>query len=142
MDHKIRPLRHIKDDIKLITTNRLSSSQSKLLFMGIIYEIILRRDLFANKSDLKLFINEIFGEYLYRDENLKDYLYLSRGRLASKIQKDILFNLEYNQIIEIVEHIYDVFPDEELKKYKNSRSINTNIELASWMNFIREKDKK
>lgn len=140
MSNSTRPLRSIEEDIKLITSNKLSTSQSKLLFMGIIYEIILRKDLFPRNSDLKEFVDKLFAKYIYNKEPLRDYLYLSRTLLSSRIQKDILQNLEYNQIIDIVNKIYEVFPIDEPQKSSNTRNSN-NSELGEWMNFIREKDK-
>lgn len=138
MDNEKRSLKHIKDDIKVITTNKLSTSQSKLLFMGIIYEIILRKDLFPRNSDLKSFIDNIFMRYFIGKQPLRDYLYLSRTILGARIQKEILSDLEYNQIIEIVYEIYGVLPVEELNRSLNPKNIN-NTELGEWMNFIRNK---
>jgi hypothetical protein len=142
MDQEKRSLNHIKDDIKVITTNKLSTSQSKLLFMGIIYEIILRKDLFPKNSDLKSFIDKIFVKRFASKEPLRDYLYFSRTLLAARIQSKIQLDLEYNQIIEMVNEIYNVLPVEDSKKVFNLKNVNSNTELGNWMNFIREKDSK
>lgn len=142
MDGEKRSLKHIKDDIKIITTNKLSTSQSKLLFMGMIYEIILRKDLFPKNSDLKSFVDKIFKKYFVGKEPLRDYLYLSRTILGARIQKEIMLALEYNQIIEIVNEIYEVLPIENSKKSVNPKNINNNAKLGEWMSFIRDKDKK
>lgn len=140
MNYEERTLNQIKDDIKIITTNKLSTSQSKLLFMGITYEIILRKDLFPKNSDLKAFINKIFMKYFHDKINFRDYLYFSRTLLASRIQKEIQIRLEYNQIIDIVHEIYNILPGDDSKKIVSSKNI-SNIEMEDWMNFIREKDR-
>lgn len=141
MENEKRTLKQIRDDIKIVTSNKLNASQSKLLFMGIIYEIILRKDLFPKNSDLKAFINKIFRKYFINKEPFKEYLYCSRTILGARIQKEIQYEIEYSQIIKIVNQIYDILPVEESKKVASTKNRNNNIELGQWMNFIREKDK-
>ncbi|WP_039652372.1 hypothetical protein [Clostridium tyrobutyricum] len=142
MNNEDRTLKQIRDDMKIITTNKLNMSQSKLLFMGIIYEIVLRRDLFPMNCDLKAFINKIFIKRFNDKIPFKEYLYSSRTLLASRLQKNIYLDLQYNQIIEIVQEIYNIFPVDKPKKSVNSKNINANLELTQWMNFIREKDER
>lgn len=131
-----RSLKDIKDDIKLITTNKLSMSQSKLLFIGIVFEIILRKDLFPKRNNLQMFIDKIFLRYFKDKEPIRDYVYNSRANLAARIQKNILNDIEYAQIIEIVKELYKILPEDEIKTIKNKKRIDINKELVEWMNFI------
>lgn len=140
MDNE-RQLKDIKEDMKVIISNRLNMSQSKLLFMGLIYEIILRRDLFPNNSNLKPFINKVVMKYLSVDEPFKDYLYDSRTLLGARIQKNIQSDVEYLQIIQMVKEIYEIFPKDEMQKNKNKKNRNMNKDLIEWMNFIEDKNR-
>lgn len=133
-----RSLEDIKNDIKIIVSNRLSMYQSKLLFMGLIYEIILRKDLFPQNSNLKTFIDKVIIKYLDINEPFRDYLYDSRTLLGSRIQRIILKEVEYSKIIQMVKEIYEILPGDEVKNYKNKKSIDINKEVVNWMNFIGE----
>lgn len=136
----VRTLKDIKDDIKIITTNKLSMSQSKLLFMGIVYEIILRKDLFPKKNNLKMFVDKIFLKYFKNQEPIRDYVYSSRTNLAGRIQKVIQNNIEYAQIIEIVKELYKILPEDDIEKVGNKKKVSLNKELIDWMNFIGENE--
>jgi len=135
-----RHLEQIKNDIKIITTNKLSVLQSKLLFMGITYEIILRKDLFPQNEDLKKFINNIYIENFEDKIPFRDYLYDSRTMLGARIQKKILSDLSYEQITTMVNKIYNLLPSKDIKKISRSKkSENMDKEVVEWMNFIRNK---
>jgi len=138
MNREERKLNEIKKDLKLITSNKLSMSQSKLLFMGITYEIILRKDLFPKNEDLRGFINNVFVENFKEKIPFKDYLYKSRTLLAARVQRKIYSDLEYNKIADMVHELYKIFPDEEIKKIGIKKGNEGNDEeLSEWMNFIK-----
>ncbi|MDO6355259.1 hypothetical protein Q3V94_09325 [Caloramator sp. CAR-1] len=142
MDNEKRELKQIKEDLKIITSNKLNMSQSKLLFMGIIYEIILRKDLFPKNEDLKGFINNIFIQYFIDKEPFKDYLYDTRTLLGARIQKKIQTDLDYNKIVEIVNKIYNILPNEDINNNRKKNYSNNNKELIEWMNFIKQRGSK
>lgn len=140
MDDKSRSLVKIKQDLKVVISNKLSIPQSKLLFMGIVYEIILRKDLFPRNENLKEFINNIFVNKFKEKVPFGDYLYKSRTLLAARVLRKIISELEYNQIVKIVHEIYNIIPDEQDDKFRERKSnIKNDDELSEWMHFIRNK---
>ncbi|EIS9525280.1 TPA: hypothetical protein KNJ64_001991 [Clostridioides difficile] len=142
MNRNIRELRDIRNDLKLIMGNKLSISQSKSLFMGIFYEIILNKDLFSKNRELKEFINGHMLPYINRDKKYKDYLFKSRTLFAATILKDIYINVEYNQVIKMVEELYSILPDDIEKESRNHIKKNSSDEvLSGWLSLIMNKDK-
>lgn len=135
MDNK-RPLTNIKNDIKVITGNKLSASQSKLLFMGIIYELILRKDLFPKKINLEKFVNKLLVVNFKDKKPFKEYLYSSRTLLGGRILKKIQTDIEYGQIIKIVHELYRILPDEDSSKNEAKKNIKMTEEIAEWMDYI------
>ncbi len=142
MNRNIRELRDIRNDLKLIMGNKLSISQSKSLFMGIFYEIILNKDLFSKNRELKEFINGHMLPYINRDKKYKDYLFKSRTLFAATILKDIYINVEYNQVIKMVEELYSILPDDIEKENRSRIKKNSSDEvLSGWLSLIMNKDK-
>ncbi|EMJ5512794.1 hypothetical protein ACKTKD_002916 [Clostridioides difficile] len=142
MNRNIRELRDIRNNLKLIMGNKLSISQSKSLFMGIFYEIILNKDLFSKNRELKEFINGHMLPYINRDKKYKDYLFKSRTLFAATILKDIYINVEYNQVIKMVEELYSILPDDIEKESRNHIKKNSSDEvLSGWLSLIMNKDK-
>lgn len=142
MSRKQRSLEEINSDLKLIISNKLSIHQSKLLFMGIIYEIILNKELFPKNSDLKEFINKKILKYLNRNEGYKDYVFKTRVGILSKIQKEIYDNLDYDSILEIVNELYSMFPQNPEDKFKKNNKKNiTETAIDEWINFLKNRDK-
>ncbi|MEK4181356.1 hypothetical protein NSQ61_17965 [Aeribacillus sp. FSL K6-1121] len=133
---KNRELSTIKNDLKIITSNKLNSSQSKLLLIGIIFEIIQRRDLFPKNSDLKMFVNQVFVAPM-SIKPFKDYLFLSRTLLGSRIGKIILFDFEYKNVIKTVETLRNLLPGKEDKEKNISSSKWNDDGMNEWINFIR-----
>lgn len=133
-----RLLEDIKNDMKIVISNKLNMSQSKLLFMGLIYEIILNKYLFPKNNNLKVFINKVIIKYLDIDEPFRDYLYDSRTLLASRVQRAIFEGAEYSKIIQMVKEIHHVLPGDEVKNYKSKKSSNINEEVINWMKLIGE----
>lgn len=137
-----RPLKQIKEDIKIISSNKLSITQSKLLFIGITYELILRKDLFPKNENLKTFIDNIYVKRFKDQERFKDYLYYARTILASRVQKKIMSDLDYNQILEIVSELYDILPEDDINKNRTNKKGSNNDAIIEWMNFIKNRDVK
>lgn len=131
-----RTLMNIKEDIKIITSNKLSISQSKLLFMGIMYEIILRKDLFPRKDTLKLFINNVFMKYFDKKELFKDYLYDSRSLLGARVQKKIQNELNYPEIVEMTRELCEILPNDNKEKVRKYTKLKMNEEVGEWLKFL------
>ena len=132
---KDRSLEAIKNDLSSIRSNRLSSSQSKLLFMGVLYEILLRTDLFPRNRDLKNFIEDILKGYTKNNGIFKEYVYSSRTMLAARILRDIFEELEYAEIIDITYKIQNVF-ESSIEIKKNGSKSKNNDSVKEWMQFL------
>lgn len=141
MNNMDRQLSDIKNDLKIIMSNKLSISQSKLLFMGIIYEIILSKELFPRNSQLEEFINGHLIKYLNKDTEFKEYLFKTRTILAATIQKHIYNNLDYNNILDVVEEIYKILPDRLDEQIKKGNKKNSDEIISEWLNFLQDKDR-
>lgn len=143
MYKKDRELKDIRADLDFITSNKLSLTQSKLLFMGITYEIILRKDLFPQNEKLKPFIEEVYVVRFADKEPFKDYLYDSRTLLSSRIQRKIFSDLSYADIIEITNIINNILQKnltKENNKRNKNKKIKTNDDYAiEWMKSISDK---
>ena len=66
---------------------------------------------------------------------IKDYLYKSRSLLAARIIKYILNDFDYIQILKIVNMIYSLIPESEIKISKKNKG-NLTDDVISWMKFI------
>lgn len=129
-----RSLIELKNDFTIIKSNKLNTTQSKAMFIGLLYEMILRKDLFPKKDNLKKFVETVI---LIDMDNIiiKDYLYKSRSLLAARIIKYILNDFDYIQILKIVNMIYSLIPESEIKISKKNKGSLTD-DVISWMKFI------
>lgn len=140
-----RTLDDIKNDIKVIKGNKLSVSQSKLLFIGIMFEIILSKDIFSNNSILKEFVNIKLLKYMKTKEPFKEYLFSSRTLLIARIQKEIYTNLNYQDILELADFLQEIIvksETEEDNKKRSKKNPKDNSRINEWMNFTNRKDAK
>lgn len=141
MNNEKRELYDIKNDLKIIKSNKLSISQSKFLFMGIIYEILFNKELFPKNKDLKDFVNNQLLILFNQNEPYKDYIFKTRTTLASKIQRYIYLHLEYSSILDIVNEIDKIlFADITSTENHKSKVKDTNNDLDEWMDFLNKKD--
>ncbi|MEK6462029.1 hypothetical protein AABM27_16600 [Heyndrickxia faecalis] len=134
---KNRELQLIKKDLKVVISNKLNSSQSKLLLIGIIFEIIQRRDLFPRNADLKKFIQQVILDPIENAKPFKDYIFFSRPLLGSKVSKIILFDFDYNNVIKTVEKLSVILPSDIDEKPQSSSNKVTDEDMNEWINFIR-----
>ncbi|GAS82373.1 hypothetical protein [Paenibacillus amylolyticus] len=135
-----RTLGKIKDDLKVISSNKLNSHQSKLFLVGILHEIILRKDLFPKNGDLKIFINILIVEPIGSLSPFRDYIFLSRTLLASRVSNIILKQFQFRDVIKTVDILNNVLPSSEKIPSNHSKNLNER-ELDDWMNFIRGNNK-
>lgn len=132
-----RTLEAIKQDMRIITSSKLNTFQSKLLLIGIIYEIIQRRDLFPRNTDLKKFVQVIVVNTT-NEAPFRDYLYLSRTLLGSRISNVILDKFEYHEVLKTVKMLNEILPSGVNDNINNHRYNNDNDEgMNDWINFIR-----
>jgi hypothetical protein len=138
---KERSLQKIKKDLAIISSNKLSPSQSILLFMGLTFEILMRKDLFAKNIDLKEFVEKFYIEKTEKKEPFKDYLYVSRTLLASRLNKLIIKELNYTKILDICRDIQSILPSEQDTR-KNKPSKSQDEDVTEWMNFLERNGSK
>ncbi|PGO26294.1 hypothetical protein CN982_18325 [Bacillus cereus] len=133
-----RNIEDIKSDLKLIKSNKLGSYQGKLLFMGLTYEILQNTDLFPHNTDLKEFIENIYGTHFLEETDFKEYLYRSRTLLGSRLIKQLLFE-DYDKILKIASDLSYYLPNSDISLKKEKTSKNNEDDITEWMNFIRGK---
>ena len=129
-----RPLEQVRKDIQLILSNKLNSNQSLLLFLGITLEILLRKDLFKRNSDLQSFIEAMYIPRTKKREPFKEYLYLSRTQLSARLNRVIIEELDYSDVIAISKKLVEILPSENINKKPSYKSPNDVV--TEWMNFI------
>jgi hypothetical protein len=129
-----RSLESIKLDMKIISSSKLNSSQSKLLLIGIIYEIIQRKDLFPKNIDLKNFVQVVFVEPTGSNQ-FRDYLFLSRTLLGSRVCNIIMQKFEYSNVLKTVEKLNEILPGN--KENYNNHIKNNDDSMNDWINFLR-----
>lgn len=141
-----RDLASILDDLKLVRSNKLNSHQVEVFMNGILYETIQRKDLFPKNSDLKYFINEQINRTLKVD-NFRDYLFASRTLLAARVQKNILENSDYLEILLIADFIEIRIREQQgdiivSKNKKNDSKTLKSDPLNDWMSYLSERNKR
>ncbi|MGG0482451.1 hypothetical protein ABEY65_03550 [Priestia aryabhattai] len=130
----------IKNDLKLITSNKLNSFQSKLFLIGIVHEIILRKDLFPKNSDLKNFVQVVFVDPIEGIKPFREYLFLSRTLLSSRVSNIILQNFEFSNVIKTVDMLYNILPEHNINEH-SPKNKNSENDINEWINLIRGNSK-
>lgn len=132
----------IINDFKVIKGNKLSIHQSITMFLGTMFVFLSQKILFPKNSDLKSFTNEILVKYLKRDEPFKNYLFSSRYNLIARIQKEVLSNLEYSDIVKICNDLIEYLDSlVTIDKKKPKKNIISPLEFISeWSDFIKNKE--
>ena len=137
MSREKRTVEEIKNDIRIVSSNKLNISQSKLIFMGFLYEIILSKEIFPKNSDLKEFVNNDLKKYL----NIKDYIFKSRSLLAAKIQRKI-YELDYNDIIILLDSINSILLNLGETKTNSTKNLSgTDKAIEEWRKYFTNKEK-
>ena len=134
-ENREKEIIEIHKNLSLVASNKFNSSQSKMIFIGISFDIILSKILFINNSDLKPFIEKHFIVHTKEKEILKDYLYASRTALLARLSRMIYEEMDYTSIIQISKGILEDFPKIESKK-KSKNQILTESGTEDWMNYI------
>lgn len=131
----------IQKDLKIITSNKLSIYQSKLLLMGSLYEIILNKEIFKRNNDLKKFVNQDLNNYLKLDLYVKDYVFKSRTLLVAKVQRVIYEKAEYKDIVDFIYFLNNaIFYEKETKIKDKKNSLDEDKVINNWKNYIMNKD--
>ncbi|MFP7171589.1 hypothetical protein [Terribacillus sp. 7520-G] len=133
MDSK---LSEIHSDLKIINSNKLSSNQGRLLLMGLTFELIQNKQLFPRNNDLKNFIKTIYEENLELEKEYRDYLYLSRTLLGSRVLKTLLIK-DYDMLLQITNDLIEFLPFSSTENKSVSPRNSNSTDTDEWVNFLR-----
>ncbi len=134
-------IQSLLSDFKLVRSNKLSIHESYLLFLGTLFYFFSQKFLFKRNSDLKNFVNNTLLDYLKKDVPYKNYLFSSRYNFISRVQKDIITNLGYQDIVNLSlfleELITKSFPISKESKKGTNNKISPIDFISEWSHFIR-----
>ncbi|MCT1538335.1 MULTISPECIES: hypothetical protein [Lysinibacillus] len=122
---------------KMINKNKLSIDQTKSLYLGVVFQLIIDKKVFTKNIDIDDFIKKIYvREY-------KEYLFSSRPYLASRLLKDIEKETDYNQLImtsrNIINYLESTGTTEEPPE-KNSNRKNPANNIVGWYNTVNKNE--
>ncbi|WOV85013.1 hypothetical protein PGH26_03535 [Sporosarcina jeotgali] len=126
-----------KDFIKefsVINKNKFSLQQTKSLYLGLIYELILDKEVFQKNIELNYFISEVF------DIEYSEYLFKARPYLASRLLKDLINKYEDLNISYSVKRISTYLDRMEFVQRKDTDPKNKSNKLEDdvigWVSSI------
>lgn len=125
----------IIDELSILNSNKLSSNESTIYFSGMLYSIILNKNIFKKNSDLRDFIYYFFLQPFHM-EQYKDYLYKSRTLLGSRVSRHILDNFNYSDTIMAAKLTSKyIMQNYNISKHSNSRYEAKSLakELSGWI---------
>ena len=119
--------------LKVIMRKKLDADQSIIYFAGIVYSILLNRNIFTRNDDLKEFVYDIFLKPLGMPQ-YKDYLYKSRTLLGSRLYRYIIENINYTLTIKISNELMTFFKKDDKEENQTRKSTNEiAVELSKWL---------
>lgn len=131
---KLRQSEDIVSTLKLIQTPKLSIAQSTMLLSGIVYALILDREIFKHNIDLKDFTLKIFKQWLPNQEQFRPYVFRSRTLLGSKLSRIILESFDYESTKAVSSLLLSLFSINTTdKKTKNKHVVGLEKTLADWI---------
>lgn len=130
-----RELQELIKDFHIVESNKLNITQAKLILIGLLFELIQRRDLFKRNSHLKEFTDVVIVPYSIEKESFKEYLFNSRTLLAARIGKIILDECKYTDLLKIVNTIILSY-EEQTNLTNSSKKYSIDDEIIKWMRFI------
>lgn len=129
-------------EFSVINKNKFTLQQTKSLYFGLIYQLIMNKTIFTQNIDLASFIKVVFA---------KEYcvsVYKGRPYLASRLLNDIskeYDSLEVSTSIKAVIHYLETEKKTEVKSQsdskikgdtKRSSSRNMEDEVVGWFNTV------
>lgn len=133
-------------DLDFIQSSKVSTSQASPFFSGIVYEIILNKEIIKTNKQLPDFVNGIIidtankapkiNNNLVEIAQLKSYIFASRTSVAARTSRIILENFEYptieKVIANIVEYIERTAENKEISK-PTLKKQSVSDSLDSWL---------
>lgn len=134
MEKKINKQRDFIGELSVINKNKFSLQQTKSLYMGILYELILNKDIFPRNKDLTFFLNEVFkAEY-------SEYLFKSRPYLASRLLKYISEHYDSLMVSASIKLLILYLQQEKKESTSNSKekksSNSVEDDVVGWFNSV------
>lgn len=134
---KLRQSEDIISTLKLIQTSKLSISQSTMLLSGIVYALVLDREIFKRNADLNDFTLKIFKQWLPNQEQFRPYVFRSRTILGSKLSRIILEKFDYESTKTVSSLLLSLFSINTTdKKDKNKQFVGLEKTLAAWLDSL------
>lgn len=129
MQEKMNRLEYI-EEFKKLSKSKLSITQTKSLFLGLIFKLVLDKEI-LDKNKIYEFTKEIIKK------EYKEYLFRGRPYLASRILKDLEMETEYNDLLKITKSIIEYLHRDEDTLSKDSSKGNKN-NVIGWYNSVNE----
>ncbi|WP_051613993.1 hypothetical protein [Paenibacillus sp. UNC217MF] len=102
-------------ELSVINKNKFSIQQTKNLYMGILYELILNRVIFVRNNDLNDFLKKVF------EKEYNDYLFKSRPYLASRLLKYVSEEYDSLKISASIKLIISFLHENDLQSGSDNR---------------------
>ncbi|OMF11156.1 hypothetical protein BK131_22255 [Paenibacillus amylolyticus] len=134
MEKKNEKKRDFIGELSVINKNKFSLQQTQSLYLGILYELILNKEIFPRNKDLTSFIKEVFKT------EFNEYLFKARPYLASRLLKHVFEQYDSLMISASIKLVILYLQQEKTENNSDSRgkkSIN-NIEddVVGWFNSV------
>lgn len=124
-------------ELSVINKSKFSLQQTKSLYLGLLFELMMTKQIFKKNTDLKEFILAVYKK------EYADYLFRSRAHLVSRVLKDIESNYNPLDISSSIISIVDYLNHGSSESNKNSVLKKNNLEddTVNWIkNIIRGKN--
>ncbi|WP_203624612.1 hypothetical protein [Lacticaseibacillus sp. 866-1] len=135
---KLRTNEDIISTLKLTQSTRLSVSQSTMMLSGLVYAMVLDKDLFKHNPDLEGFVLKIFRQWLPDHEQFRPYVYKSRTLLGSKISRIILDTFEYNDTTEVATKLSSLFSSATKEASSAKKLPDLEAFISDWLTSLGE----
>ncbi|HFR4184934.1 TPA: hypothetical protein ACHVKG_001705 [Bacillus cereus] len=124
-------------ELSTINKNKFTVEQTKSLYLGLLYQLILSKEVFKRNRDLEDFLLSVFKK------KYNDYLFNSRPYLASRVLKDISEEYDFLKMSISIKLIILYLQDRGLSENKvetEGKKISNSIEddTIGWFNSVKK----
>lgn len=128
-------------ELSMINKNKFTLEQTKSLYLGLLYQLILSKEVFKRNRDLEDFLLSVYKK------KYNDYLFNSRPYLASRVLKDISDEYDFLKMSISIKLIILYLRDKDLSGNKveiEEKKISTSIEddTIGWFNSVKKGSKQ
>lgn len=135
-----RSIEELRQDFQLVSSNRFSSYQSKIFFIGVTIDLLLNTEIFKKNIELKPFVEKYYISNIIEEDFFKEYLYDSRTLLVARLSRLIFEKMNYPVIANISNDILAFLPESHNKK-KKGKSDDLNKGMDEWLDYLGDKEK-